>query len=998
MDDLRIYADALTAEEVAQLYLNGIEAITTADELVAEQVAKVYEHRGDFAETLAAIRRNLADERIVPGPLADAGAASPVGGRIRRPAGPADGVYREALGGSSFGRGERGAIARRRRLIELLLEYRPLTEHQWARQTPEQLEQWRQYEAIAARFEALVAEGDAAAFSPEWVRVMLDAGDRIDFRPRIHEPVAPYVRPETPETRDLDAAEARAALERDWLHQGSGQTPAKNVQGVRTWNHGAPLSTATPTPEVIRDEIVRSFELAERIESQHRGRVCFEAQRQRLRELDDQAAGLTEGDQELYFRIREVKREIMFGNPVIDFDRVLFIDNPYPQGREWQHETRHRLGYQAVPGGRLLILEGLGPDGRLTQLMPQPPIHGSFWRPDVSFDAGRVLFSFQPHNEKAFHLYEIDVDGSNLRQLTDGIYDDLDPIYLPDGHIMFSTTRGHTYVRCMPPTNAFVLARCDPDGRNIYLISRNNEPDYLPSLMNDGRVIYTRWEYTDKPLWRAQGLWTVNPDGTQVQAFWGNQTVWPDLMKDVRAIPGSRRVMFTGSAHHNWFAGTVGIIDPDRGFNFPDGLTKVTAELVYPESGDGPVDPIESPRYRPSGAYSAYYSPYPLSEQDFLVSANRGGKFVLYLMDTDGNRELIYEGHHHILYGMPLRPRPRPPVLPDRVTWPTREQRDNPAPGIIYSGNVYAGAPPELEGKARFLRVLNIEHKTYTYWHRRPFLSTGPVVSAVQSDGVKRIFGTVPIEPDGSVSFTAPSGVPLHFQLLDEHYRALQTMRSFTGVMPGERRGCLGCHESHSRTPAYETGSLALLRPPRSIEPPPWGDASVSFPRFVQPVLDQYCGRCHQGDGEAREVLDLTDRPGFLIFSEPYMHLTGRPTWNRPYEKPENPPPGFGFADMLHVEGYLETDPVAYQTPPPMTALSYRSRLIDIASSGKHHDVQVDPVSLRKLIAWVDTMAPYRGAEEVREIDDPDFQGIDWLSIRPRVKTAPTIIRPGPVD
>jgi hypothetical protein len=196
--------------------------------------------------------------------------------------------------------------------------------------------------------------------------------------------------------------------------------------------------------------------------------------------------------------------------------------------------------------------------------------------------------------------------------------------------------------------------------------------------MNDGRVIYTRWEYTDKPLWRAQGLWTVNPDGTQVQTFWGNQSVWPDLLKDARSIPGSRRVMFTGSAHHNWFSGSVAILDPDQGFNFPHGLTKVTAELAYPESGNGPVDPIESPRYHASGAYSAYYSPYPLGEHDFLVSANRGGKFVLYLMDTDGNRELIYEGAHNIFYAQPLRPRPRPPVIADRVAWPTREERDSP--------------------------------------------------------------------------------------------------------------------------------------------------------------------------------------------------------------------------------------------------------------------------------------------------------------------------------
>ena len=166
-------------------------------------------------------------------------------------------------------------------------------------------------------------------------------------------------------------------------------------------------------------------------------------------------------------------------------------------------------------------------------------------------------------------------------QLTDGIYDDLDPIYLPDGeHVMFSTTRAHTYVRCMPPTNAYPLARCKRDGSGIYLISRNNEPDYLPSVMNDGRVIYTRWEYTDKPLWRAQGLWVVNPNGTQVNTIWGNQTVWPDLLKDARSIPGSRRVMFTGSAHHDWFSAARSASSiPDKGFNFPHGLTKVTADV-----------------------------------------------------------------------------------------------------------------------------------------------------------------------------------------------------------------------------------------------------------------------------------------------------------------------------------------------------------------------------------------------------------------------------------
>jgi hypothetical protein len=672
---------------------------------------------------------------------------------------------------------------------------------------------------------------------------------------------------------------------------------------------------------------------------------------------------------------------------------------PYPQGSEWPHETRHRLGYMAVPGARLMVLKGLGPEGHLRQLMPQEPLHGSFWRPDLSWDARKVLFCFKPHNEKSFHLYEIGIDGGEPRQITYGPYDDLDPIYLPDGeHILFSTTRGHTYVRCMPPTNAYPLARTDLRGESIYIVSRANEPDYLPSVMDDGRVLYTRWEYTDKPLWRAQSLWTMRPDGTQVSVFWGNQSVWPDLLKDARGIPGSDRVMFTGSAHHGWFSGSVGIIDPRIGLNFPDGLTKVTADVEWPECGNGPVDPVESERYHSSGQYWGYYSPYPLSEKDFIVSASRNGKFVLYLMDVEGNRELIYEGAHNVLHALPVRPRPVPPILGDTVDWPTRETRDHPTPGMLYSDNVHEGLPEEVQGRAKYLRILTIQHKTYTYWHKRPYASTGPVVSMVQSEGVKRVLGTVPIEPDGSVSFEAPSGVALHFQILDENHRALQTMRSFTGVMPGERRGCLGCHEMHSRTPAYSGTSMAVQREPSEIAPLPWPDDTVSYDRYVQPVLDRYCGECHQGDGEARSVLDLTRRPGFGEFDEPYVTLLGAPTWGAPYQPPADPPPGFGIAGVLMVEGFSTVDPAAYVTPAPMTTLSYRSPLIDLVSSGEHYGVRVDDESLLRLILWVDAMGPYRGEEEVRAIPDPEFQGIDWLAIRPLVKSAPTIVRPGPVD
>ncbi len=977
LDDLRIYSKALTPEEVAALYRNGTDALADFNKRMDEEANSIYTKSDSFSSTLVETRRKVVQRA----PSLEDDLADAVLRKLKTDFPEESAFFFEYTDGSAFdylcARDNSFNEKQGQRLVELLLEYKPLTEYQCSKQTPEQRQQWDEADRMRQVYEQLKARGMEGSFAPEWVDLMLDAGRRIQFRPHVNEPVAPYVHPSTPVTRDLNTDEARAALERDWLHQ----------------------ADQNPTPERIKSEIQWTRALIARLESQYPDKTDFAAALSELSEIETQAEAASAPDTKLYFKVRSVKRNVMLRNPVVDFTKVLFVDMPFPAGSEWPHETRHRLGYMAVPGARLLILDGLGPEGNLTQLMPQAPLHGSFWRPDVSFDAKKVVFCFKPHNEKSFHLYEINVDGSGFTQLTDGPYDDLDPVYLPDDqHILFCTTRGHNYVRCMPPTNSFELARCDRDGKNVYLVSYSNEPDYLPSVMDDGRVVYTRWEYTDKPLWRAQKLWTMNPDGTQVSTLWGNQSVWPDVMKDARSIPGSRRVMFTGSAHHNWFGGSVGMIDPVQGFNFPKGLTKITADVEWPECGNGPVDPIESPDYHASGQYPAYYSPCPLSEKDFLVSAQRNGKFLLYLMDVDGNRELVYEGENNILHAMPLKPRTKPPAIVDRVAWPTKEERENPKKGVLYSSNVYHGAPEELQGKAKYLRVMSIDSKTYTYWYKRPYISTGPVVSAVQSDGVKRIHGTVPIEKDGSVSFEAPSGTALHFQLLDENYRALQTMRSFVGVMPGERRGCLGCHESHSRAPAMDAKATALAKEPSTITPPPWKDNTVSYPRYVQPVLDQYCGKCHQGGGKAREVLDLTERPTSPILTEPYMTLIGRPSWGAPYKKPDKPVPGFGIANMIMVEAYGTLDPQAYVTPKPMTFLSYKSKLIDIASSGEHHGVKVDPINLQRLIVWVDAMCPYLGEEEIKQIPDPEFQGVDWLAVRPLVQNAPTITRPGPVD
>jgi len=1001
LDDLRLYTDALTPDALTAVFKAGAARLTaTALTALPAEWRPLLQERPTFTATLTEARRALAQSARACPPEVRNLFAKTLSARFPDECATYARLYSQAAALFLSLHDLAPLRARLADQLECLTEYMPLTEGQWARCPAAERKRWQELKAWAGAMEARLAAG-----GPDADAVVLDAvtaaWPEVPERPTAAEPVAPYVRPETPQARTYTADEARQAIEADWLFQVNG------------------------TPNLAQ-EIARTRALA--------ARLCLPGY-----ELDSMAVAAAqpnlpaEKTKELYLSVRRVRRALMLGNPVVNFTRLLLVDMPYPQGREWPHETRHRLGYMAVPGGQLLVVDGLSLAGTVRRLMPQAPLHGSFWRPDLSFDGQRVLFCFKPHNEKAFHIYECNLDGTGLRQLTSGIFDDFDPVYLPDGrHYVFSSSRGHTYVRCMPPTNAYNLMRGAFDDGDLYFISANNEPDYLPSVMNDGRIVYTRWEYTDKPLWRCQSLWTVNPDGTQPNTFWGNQSVWPDLLKDARAIPGSRRVMFTGSAHHNWFSGSIGIIDPDKGANFPNGLTKVTAELHWPESGNGPVDPVESPDYLAYGKFDSYQNPYPLSERDFLVSARRNGKFALYLMDTDGNRELVYEGTNHIFHAQPIRPRTAPPVVPDRVKWPTKAERLSPEGGTIYSANVYHGAPAALQGKAKFMRILHIEQKTYTYWNRRPALSTGPVVSLLQSDGVKRVLGTVPIHPDGSCWFTVPCGVALHFQLLDEQHRALQTMRSFANVMPGESRGCLGCHEQHSRAPHMGAGpSKAVQGVPDAITPVPWAydtgftcapegcatlaqalDAglrkaaqaaqpktayterfgtSVSYLKDVQPVLDRYCGKCHQGEGEARKKLDLTLR-GY----EPYMTLIGKPGWGRTNSVPEKLPPGYDLAGTLHVEAYSTVDPAAYRTPEPMTRLSYTSKLIALASSGKHHNVKVDPFSLLRLTLWVDTMCPYLSDEDIRAEEDPQFQGCDWLSIRPRLKTAPILIRPGP--
>ena len=130
---------------------------------------------------------------------------------------------------------------------------------------------------------------------------------------------------------------------------------------------------------------------------------------------------------------------------------------------------------------------------------------------------------------------------SGLRRLTSGPYDDYEPTYLPDGGIVFVSTRCQCWVNCWM-TQVGVLYRCDADGGNIRRLSHNAEHDNTPAVLPDGRILYTRWEYVDRSQVEFHHLWTINPDGSGEMIYYGN--MHPGIvMIDAKPIPNSRNVL-----------------------------------------------------------------------------------------------------------------------------------------------------------------------------------------------------------------------------------------------------------------------------------------------------------------------------------------------------------------------------------------------------------------------------------------------------------------------
>ena len=605
---------------------------------------------------------------------------------------------------------------------------------------------------------------------------------------------------------------------------------------------------------------------------------------------------------------------------------------------------------------------------QLTVLLDDPK--GDIRDPQVHYDAQKILFSYRKGGTHQFHLYEIGVDGAGLRQLTHGPYDDIEPTYLPDGDIIFISSRCKRYVPCWR-THVAMLYRCDADGEAVRPLSSNVEHDNTPWLLPDGRVLYTRWEYVDRCDMTFHHLWTMNPDGTGQMVYFGN--MHPGyVMIDAKPIPGTDRVLSVFSSEHGSpeHRGAVAIVDPHAGPDRHESARFLTKSIrsmktgyrdPYPHSGPDLHESARSLTKPIRSMKTGYRDPYPLRADVFLVAEDlyedegkdkgRQKTSRLLLMDDRGGWTEIFRAAEKDLLvhePRPLRPRPREPVILPRSDLGKSTGR------LILTdvnhGRSMAGVKP---GEIKKLLVLEQLAKP---WNGNPWPDMITFGSHLWGDGgaytLTRIVGTVPVEPDGSAYVEVPALRSLFFVALDENDLSVKRMQSFLTVMPGETTGCVGCHENRTETALPDRDLAALRHPPRQIEPIADVPEIFDFLRDVQPILDKHCVCCHDGkhDSEEARAVDLTTRKVVGrkfgqgrggIYAQSYLTLVLK----------RNDDPQSAFVSHAYNMG---------GNRPPRSIGSSASLLMKLID-GSHYDAKLSAHEQKMIRLWIDTSAVYAG-------------------------------------
>jgi formylglycine-generating enzyme required for sulfatase activity len=660
----------------------------------------------------------------------------------------------------------------------------------------------------------------------------------------------------------------------------------------------------------------------------------------------------------------QLQRQALLANPLLDFERMLLIrrkpdgDPRMPIGTGYSHGEFVGLPRQASkhnPG----IDRYFNWDNEIAMLSMSDGSLSTVYKPerpklindlDLHWDADRILFSM-PGSHDHWHVFEASIDGPRPRQVSPSDQKDVhfyDACYLPSGRIAVLSTACMQGVPCNAGVIVGLLYTMKEDGTDIRQITFEQDHDYCPRVMNDGRILYLRWDYTDTPhVWNRM-LFTCNPDGTAQAEFYGANSYWPNAIFYARPVPDHpTRVVGIVTGHHLGRVGELTIFDPALGRFEADGVVQ-----QIPGYGRKVEPKIEDKLTEHSWPKSLH--PWPLSEKYFLVSAKPtpDSLWGIYLVDVFDNMTLIKELEGQaLLEPIPVRRRPRPPVIPDRVKPDAKD-------ATVYLADVYSG--PGMtdipRGTVKQLRLFS-----YHFAYQR----LAGIDHRIGADGPwepKRVLGMVDVEADGSAMFKVPARTPFTVQPLDADGRAVQLMRTWMTAMPGETLSCVGCHDNRGGAPPGDA-TIASSRPPQKIRPWYGPARGFSFSREVQPVLDRHCVGCH--DGQARDdgkpIPDLRGDQGYFV-----CYRTGNPNPEIIRDTPRQQLLGKygGIFDPSYIAlrryvrvGGLESD---LHLLPPMEFHADTSELVQMLRKG-HHGVQLDAEAWDRLITWIDLNAPAHG-------------------------------------
>ncbi len=658
-----------------------------------------------------------------------------------------------------------------------------------------------------------------------------------------------------------------------------------------------------------------------------------------LARLDDIEKRMQAGEA-LQEEFIELQRQALLANPLVADHPILFISRPQYRGDHHNTATMFQTGEintGSFTGGSAVKAF----DARTGQVRTLLEVPAGIARdPEVSFDGRRVLFAMRHDKADDSHIYELAVDAAGApagepRQLTSGAgVTDIDPLYLPDGRIAFSSTREPKYCMC----NRHIMAnlyRMNADGTKIEQIGKSTLHEGHGSLTPDGRILYDRWEYVDRNFGDAQGVWVCNPDGTNHAVFYGNNTASPGAMLDNRIVPGSGGSLFisTYSSCHDRPWGAIALVDRTRGLDSPAGELRTWPASAMGMVGRGGYDSF-------SGVRPKYEDPFPLADGEdalgagkyFLCSrqTGKGEQMGMCLIDVFGNEIFVHveeQDGRGCFDPMPLGLRVKPGVMPDR-----RDAAQ--AQGTFYIYDVYVGSGMDKVQRGAVKSIRVVESPEKRFW-TPPAWDGG---TGQQAPGMawndfnnKLILGTVPVEPDGSAYFSVPADRFLYFQLLDANGMMIQSMRSGTIARPGETLGCVGCHEDR-QSAAGNHPMAATRREPSKLRPFYGPERLYNYYAEVQPVFDRNCMKCHDYGKPGTKKLTLAGDLG-IIFNASYIDLRSKGLVKVP---------GAGPAKTY--------DPYAWG--------SHASKLVQVLQKG-HNEVKLSKEDFDRIVTWVDINAPY---------------------------------------